>query len=725
MSRLSNRVCRRTLGTSLLAVLALLLLAAPVSAAPPAPKRDFSLKQLRMGDLTARGNAATLSLYLPGYGDYELGDGSYLYLEYDHSPLLRPEDSTLTVVANGTPIGSVLLTSQNAKRTGWKISLPADRLRRDINLVELQYQMWLPDDRDCTDQENPARYSTIYANSYLHYDYASPLRFIPLPPPDLARFPEPFLRPTAPEGDVTFVLPDHPSSSDFGAAASIAARFGQLAGSKPFTAKLRLAGGLSQELRASRDLVVIGTPETNGLLRELSSRLPLKYGQGEGAPGYVDQAGQPVATDSGVLQEILSPWDGRFSVLVVSGGSEEGVSRAARTLSSRLGTAALQGAYAIVTKASEGLRQGQDTSTEGATSAVNLEQLGVRQSTVKGAGAHSISFAFDALPPDSSEGVYFDLVSSHSPVIDPSRSTVTVAVNNMPVYTMSLKADNGERSSQRIRLSGSALRPGSNSATVTFNLYPRATEGCGPDAQERAWAVLHPDSSLLVPPVTKQPPLGLSNLPYPFVQRGTLSSSLLVLPDDPTLLEDSLQAAVVLGRQSSGTSTELQASTASELTEEAKRSHNLVAYGLPENNGVIAEAAGVLPMALGVGSERTLRGPETVLLGLKDAANLGILELISSPWNADRALLVLSGSSLEMAKQSYQLLDDRLPAGNVAVVSMDDKGEPKVAALTLGTVARPAGDTQVKNRLYTVASIPALLVIVGMVGLMLARLTKQ
>ncbi len=681
-----------------------------------------------MGDLTARGNVATLSIYLPGYGDYELGEGGYLYLEYDHSPLLRPEGSTLTVVANGTPVGSVLLTAQYAGRTGWKVSLPADRLRRDINLVELRYQMRLQDGGDCTDQENPALYSTVYANSYLHYDYASPLRFIPLPAPDLARFPEPFLRPTAPGGDVTFVLPDHPSSGDFSAAASIAARFGQLAGSKPFTARLRLAGGMSQELRASQDLVVVGTPEANGLLRELSSRLPLKYGQGEGATGYVDQAGQSVAPDGGVIQELPSPWDNRFSVLVVSGGSEEGVSRAARTLSSRLGASTLQGSYAIVTEASEGLRQGQGQGTppEGSTSAVSLEQLGIGKSTVKGAGGHSISFSFDALPPDGSEGVYFDLVSSHSPVLDPSRSTVTVAVNGTPVYTMALKADNGERSSRRIRLSGPALRPGSNSATVTFNLYPPPTEGCGPDAQERAWAVLHPDSSLQLPPATKQPPLGLSNLPYPFVQRGTLSSSLLVLPDDPTFLEDSLQVAAVLGRQSSGTSTELRAGTASDLTEETKRSYHLVAYGLPENNGVIAEAAGMLPMALGAGSERTLRGPETVLLGVKDAANLGILELVPSPWSADKALLVLSGTSPEMARQSYQALDDRLPAGDVAIVSMDDKGESKVAALTLPVgVAHPAGDTQVKNRLYTVASIPALLVIVGMVGLMLARLTKQ
>ncbi len=723
---MSNRVCRRTLGTSLLVVLALLLLAAPASAAQPAPQRDVSLKQLRMGDLTARGNVATLSIYLPGYGDYELGEGGYLYLEYDHSPLLRPEGSTLTVVANGTPVGSVLLTAQNAGRTGWKVSLPADRLRRDINLVELRYQMRLPDGGDCTDQENPALYSTVYANSYLHYDYASPLRFIPLPAPDLARFPEPFLRPTAPGGDVTFVLPDHPSSGDFSAAASIAARFGQLAGSKPFTAKLRLAGGMSQELRAGQDLVVVGTPEANGLLRELSSRLPLKYGQRDGATGYVDQVGQSVAPDSGVIQELLSPWDNRFSVLVVSGGSGEGVSRAGRTLSSRLGTATLQGSYAVVTKASEGLRQGQSTPSEGSTSAVSLEQLGIRESTAKGAGAHSISFSFDALPTDGSEGVYFDLVSSHSPVLDPSRSTVTVAVNDMPVYTMALKADNGERSSQRIRLSGPALRPGSNSATVTFNLYPPPTEGCGPDAQERAWAVLHPDSSLQLPPTTKQPPLGLSNLPYPFVQRGTPSGSFLVLPDDPTFLEGSLQAAVVLGRQSSGTSTELQAGTASGLTEETKRSYHLVAYGLPENNDAIASASEQLPMALGAGSERTLRSPESVLLGVKDAANLGILELVPSPWNADKALLVLSGTSPEMARQSYQALGDRLSAGNVAIVSKDDKGESKVAALTLAaTVAHPAGDTQVKNRLFTVAAIPALLVIVGMVGLMLARLTKQ
>ncbi len=725
MSRLSNEILSRSLGAALLAVLALLLTAATAIAAPSVPQQDFTLKQLRMGDLTARGRAATLKVYLPGYGDYVLGEGSYLYLEYDHSPLLRPTDSTLTVVVNGTPVGSVLLNPQNAGRTGWKILLPSDRLRRDINLVELQYQMWLPNDQDCTDEENPARFSTVYANSYLHFDYSSPLRFIPLPAPNLARFPQPFLRPTAPEGDVTFVLPDRPSSGDFSAAASIAARFGQLAGSKPFATKLRLSGQMTQELRAGQDLAVIGTPETNELLGELSSRLPLRFSQGESPTGYVDQAGQSIDPDSGVLQEIPSPWDSRFSVLVVSGGSEEGVSRAARALSSRLGTSTLQGSYAIVTKASEGLRQSQGTPPDGSASAVTLEQLGIQESTVKGTGAHSTSFSFDALPPSGSEGVYLDLVSSYSPVLDSSRSTATVAVNDTPVYTMALKANNGERSSQRIRLPGSSLRPGSNTATVTFNLYPPPTEGCGSDAQERVWAVLHADSALQLPPTTKQPPLGLSNLPYPFLQRGTLSNTLLALPDDPTFLEDSLQVAVALGRQASGNSTELRADAASELSDEARRSYHLIAYGLPENNGVIADAASRLPMTLGAGPERTLRGTETVLLGVKDAANLGILELAPSSFNTEKALLVLSGTSAEMARQSYRALDDRLPAGNVAVVSLDDKGEPKVAALTLGVTTAPAGEAQAKNRLYTVASIPPLLVIVGMMGLMLARLTKQ
>lgn len=718
-----ERSWRHTRIVGLLFAVLFLLFTAPASAAPVGPMPDLSLEALRLGDLTARGRVAYLNIYFPGHGDYQLAEGSYLQLELDHSPLLRPQDSTLTAVLNGVPVGSLLLTPDNARRTTWRVELPAGLLATDINHVQLRYFMRLQDD-DCTNHENPALYSTVYAGSFLHYQYSSPLRYVAPAAPDLGRFPDPFLRSALSTAEVAFVVPDQPSTAELSAAATIAARLGQAAGSKPLTTQLYLAGETTPQLRAGRDLVVIGTPDSNPLLEELAPQLPLKPTDDGGSPGFLDPSGQPVAPESGVLQEIRSPWDERYTVLVVSGGSEEGLRRAARVLGSRLGAETLRGRWAVISEASDQLGQGSAPSGE-QSAAIALGKLGVKETTFQGYGSYSTSFSFDALPPDGPQQAYLDLVMSHSPALDSSRSSVAVALNGTPTGTLPLKADHGSRFRWRVPLPGQAIRPGANSITVTFNLYLPRAEGCGPEAPERAWATLHQDSALQPAPSTGRPSLDMSNLPYPFVQQGTPSGSFLVLPDDPVLLKDGLQVAVALGRHSSGGSTELQAGTASSLTEEVRGAFELIAYGLPENNEVIAAVAARLPLALRPGSERTLQNARSVLLGVKDAANLGFLELVPSPWNAERALLVVSGTSPEMARHSYKALRDRLPTGNVAIVSNDEKGEVKVTTLTLPVEAVPsAGATQVKDKLYTLASLPPLLVIVGMLGLMLNRLAK-
>ncbi len=726
---LLKRPIQLVVGVIMPLIVGVLLCASPVFADRLAPQPNISLKQMGSADLTAYGGTAKLDIWFPGYGDYELKDGSYLNLEYDHSELVHPDDSSVTVLLNDVPLSTTLLNEKNLKRTEWRISIPQDKLKRDLNHVELRYYMHLRDN-NCQNNESLALYSTVYADSYIHYEYATPLRFIDLPPPDLGRFPEPFIRPTIAAGEVAIVIPDNPSSSDFSAAASVAARFGQLASGKPFTATLYFAGDVDRSLLTKQDLVMIGRPDANVLLQEIAKSLPLKYKQDNGAAGpsidtkgeidgragFVDGSGAPIDPESGVLQEIISPWDKRFAVLVVSGGTDEAVRRAARTLSSRLGTKSLQGAYAIVNQATEDLIKGVAPVNDNSVVDITLQQLGLNDSQVRGVGSHTIQFNFDA--PPAQQAAYFDLVLSYSPLLDQERSSVTVTLNGIPIRSVLLKGGNGEQHSERISLPVIGLRPGINSIALQFNLYPQYADECGPLAGERAWAVLLSASKLELPVSPERPPLDLANLPYPFVRNGTLSGMYLVLPDDRSLLKDSLQVAVALGRQSLGGSTELRAGLAADFDDEAKRSYDIVAYGLPENNTVIAGIKPDLPLALEGNRQRSLQQHDLVLLGVKDAANLGIIELVRSPWNARKDLLVLSGTSSENVELSQQALSTSLSTGNVAVVSGDAR---PVSIKIAGDKERGPATELTQRKIYTFAAVPVVAVIVGLLGIMLTR----
>ena len=684
------------------------------------PVSDISLRQIRLGDQTAYGYVPTVEIWFPGYGDYELEEGSYLQLEYDHSALLHPDDSTVTVLLNDIPVSSAFLTADTANRTRWRVSLPRDKLRRDINRVSVKYYMHISHD-DCA-LGNPSLYSNVYDSSFIHYEYASPLRPIAFPLPNLARFPEPFIRPTAPASEVAIVLPDNASSVDFSAAATVAARLGQLSASKPVTATLQFASELGQSQLGQRDLVVIGQPDSNPLLGVLSPSLPLKIRRVARAVGWVDESGSLVDPEHGVLQEVASPWNASHAVLVVSGGSEEGLRRAVRTVGSRLGMKPLQGQYAIVTEASEALTRGESLADGNLPLEITLRQMGLTNVTVSGIGSHTVGFSFDSPPPDSGGGAYFDLVMSYSPVIDSEKSSAKVSLNGIPISSMVLRKEGSDRSRHRIRLPATNVKPGINSIAVTFFLYMPRSQECGVLAPEQAWAVLDPDSRVVLTAGSEQPSLDLANLPYPFLQNGTPSGTYLALPDGGAALHDSLQVAVALGRQALGENTEMQAGLAAELSDEVKRNYHLIAYGSPSDNPLVAEVAQKLPLLLGSEGQRTLQRAELQLLGIRDAAKLGIIQLIQSPWSADKGLLVVAGTSAESARKAAPVLQNRLPAGNVAIVG-DDGG---VAGLRIAeTVERREEGDLLQGRVYAFAAIPLAGAIVGLVGLMLVRVVRQ
>lgn len=703
-------------GATLALVGSFLLHTLPAFADRLTPEQDIALKQLGLHDLTAYGGAPKLDIWFPGYGDYELSEGSYLYLEQSHSEVVHPVNSTVTVLLNDVPVATTFLTEQNVGRTGWKISLPRDLLKRDLNHVELRYYMRLGED-ECKDSESPALYSTIYADSYIHYEYRQPLQFLGLQPPDLGRFPEPFLRPEIMAGKVAFIVPDDPSAADLSAAASIAARFGQLAIGKPFTATLHLASSVDRQLLARRDLVVIGQPDANALLRELAPSLPLQYSIENGQAAYLDESGSPLDPDSGILQEIVSPWDRRFVVLVVSGTSEEGLRRAIRALATRQGAKLLRGPYAIVTKAAGELAREEEAASDTALASISLRQLGLGDWQAKGVAQHTVAFSFDA-PPPGQHTAYFDLLLSHSPLLDHDRSSVTISLNGTPVRSLSLKGENAEWYTQRILLPPASLRPGINSMAIQFNLYLRRAEECGALADERAWAVVRADSQLVLPVGAQRPPLSLANLPYPFISNGKPSEVFLVLPEDKALLEESLQVAVMLGRQSLGESAEMQAGFATALDEEAKRSRDIITYGLTDGSGLMSEIKDSLPLALGADWERSLQRRELVLLGVRDAASLGIIQLVPSPWNKDRALLAISGTSPESLRLAGQALATTMPAGNVAIVGDDGKAVGiKIAAEP--PPPQPGMLTPQEAYRYVAAAVAVLTL--GLLGTMLAR----
>ena len=100
--------------------------------------------------------------------------------------------------------------------------------------------------------------------------------------------------------------------------------------------------------------------------------------------------------------------------------------------------------------------------------------------------------------------------------------------------------------------------------------------------------------------------------------------------------------------------------------------------------------------------------------------------MIPSPWNSDRALLLVSGTTAEMARQTTAALEGRFLPGNIALVTGDDEGKNKVVGIKLsGSGDSVTTGHKSQNRIFALAAAPAALLVLGMMGLMLARAARR
>jgi hypothetical protein len=187
--------------------------------------------------------------------------------------------------------------------------------------------------------------------------------------------------------------------------------------------------------------------------------------------------------------------------------------------------------------------------------------------------------------------------------------------------------------------------------------------------------------------------------PYPFVQPAGLRETLFVLPDSHSreATDALVRLAVRLGGPSAAKALALDVAYAGEgVTEELWKDHHLIVLGEPSENSFLATVDAQLPYPL------THESGELPPLIIDDVAvqpsssrATGFVELATSPWNAQRTLLAISGirdGGLALAVEAVLEYTDLL-SGNVAIVeSATSSNSAQVGRLQVhATDTRPPG----------------------------------
>lgn len=673
----------------LIALVCGLPLAVPAVAQQPpdVPGVDLTLEDLGLRDQVVRGVFGQLSLTFPGPGDATLVDGSYLALVYSQADILLPDQSSLSVLLNGAPVADRFLLRESGSRVTWRVPLPTDKLSAESNTIQLNFYLRAPN-TSCQDFDNPGLLATVYASTRLHLALAPDLPTSYRP--DLARFPRPFWAPVAgPSGgqpQATLVLPAAPSPSEYSAAALLSLKFGQLAGSpgtlgvarKPNRPAVQsyLADRTPLDAQSERNLVLIGRPGGHALIRgltdEASGSAPIRWRREATGDLFLSPNGTPLPRDQGVIEIVRAPTNPRHQYLLVTGATDEAVSRAAQTLSGGTFLKALSGEYALINERPQ--VGSPELTPPGGAREFSLEQIGKPDQSVMGWGDQVIPLPFQAPPPDPKGQSYVDLVFSHSRLSSPSRSVLTATLNDTPLIGLPLREDNASRARVRVPLPAQTLKPGQNTLELHFNQQPERDD-CTRLQREQSWGVLHNETTLHLARTTD---LGRSDLgvyPFPYLEEGSWQNTRLVLPGR---LEDRLAVLDLLfdlGRVTGADPVDLQTVPDDAVSQELRARSHLIAVGPFTGNRLIGELGDKLPLRLDQQANRSLQQGDRLIVGLRDDSRLGIIETLPSPWARNRAVLVVSGTVPEALSWAQQGLRGALGAlaGNVITVTSEGR----------------------------------------------------
>jgi hypothetical protein len=646
--------------------------AADVSAPVQAPE-DLSLGALGVADQAVHGPAGSVLTSFPAPSAPLASSGSFVRIFFAHA---EPDASVakIVVAVNGVILDTVPLAAGTRAGGVFEKSIPGNVLHADgPNLLDVRFSLLAPGANAFGDL-----YGMVGSRTQLHYE----LKALDGGRPDaLEDYPAGLLSSsTAPGGQapLALVLPSRPDSTEVGALARVMADLGRRVRVSQVSPQV-VADASGWLASPSSPAIALGRLDQLPVAGSLLERIGFTHGSGGWRP---PRSAASLTPDAGIVAAVEVPGSSRQPVLVVTGGSDLAVARAAQALIAGE-QSHLSGRYAVVDKDPTGA----DDSL-GGTDPLRLSAILQGDPSLQGIGEHRLLFSLPARAADAGSNaqlhLQFDAGSAAGEL-----SGLAVELNG---HALELAA-----SPPAGRLSFSAdasvparyLHPGLNHLAVLLHL----AGGVGP--------TLSAADSTFAPPPPPQGDPGLAGLPYPFLDAGPGAGTALVVAGlDGATLQAVAAAFAALGSRAITPPPPASVTILSDARTVIETSHSLVVVGSPSWAGEVRlrrDASGEVvfrPPGSGLGSGWVMRrGP---LLGDLQVLWVGGVDAKA----AATAALALGGSNL---------------GGDV--LSVDSAGRASTSAGSAVTTIRTAWETWLPRLLPAAASGLLALLLLGTMAL--------
>lgn len=270
--------------------------------------------------------------------------GSILNLKFRYAKNLDFERSLVTVYVNDKPISSKKLSLEKADNDNLEVNLPTDVLGKNYYKIKVVFNLELKDLMCVTrDTDNPWAY--ILDSSFIKFDFKdnNSLNF--------KSYPYPFID-NQQANDINVVVSKNLNSSDLSNIANIIGNMGRDAVYN--TGNLNVLND-SEFLNTNKkgNLIVIGTPDDNSILKDINKDLYIKFDKNFSGFENNDKIkflDDKYSKQLSTIQLINSPYSKSNSAIIVSSLDKNSLSSSVRYLSDNNLTRDLKGDAAVVNR---------------------------------------------------------------------------------------------------------------------------------------------------------------------------------------------------------------------------------------------------------------------------------------------------------------------------------------------------------------------------------------
>lgn len=640
--------------------------------------------------------------------------------------------SRLDIRLDGVLASSLSLNSDDVGRRQLEVLLPtellADQTQR-FHTITLELNA-----RDYCQVNSETRLFVNSTTSYMRAVYEEII-----PALELARYPVPLYNsPIGAENEsVWFVLPDRPENSHLQVAASIAAGLGRLTGND-LELNAVFASQVTADLYRNNNLILIGEPSRNSLIADLYSARVL--------PSILDSSGQiivdglAVSPSEGVIQLAANPQNPSRTILVATATGEQGLQRAGQALGGPPSLIGLSGPIAVVSDTTPRFRS--DTPGEALpVGTYRLRDFGIEDNVVLvGTGLKAFTFAFDVpIGGELREDAYLELLFNSTSSVNLESSNINVLINGNPISGISLSqvvlgstAINSTVDREtvqvdfnrlNIRIPQGIVEPGQTNE-MTFLVDMQGEWGC--DLPNFLWSTISNESVMFLPQETINSddyfPL-VAQFPIPFNLLPNLQDVWISLPEQVTDVElgQLVQLMGYIGNSTplaEGVSPVIQTGGLPPATNLGD--YHFIVLGRPSQNAFLASINGDLPQPFFASSDELVQEFDDITYRVGPGLNIGVLQILESPWNPARVMFVMTGTSqLGQEFTSNAIFDLAFGRaalnGNIVFVSGSDANAVDTRFVfneleilqngidTTGAVVQPATATPVEVATQTLA----------------------